>query len=66
VQGKRSHPQRWKIGHYLGKNFEDLGELYSYIHIEVSSFYVAITSKSFAETILPFFFASDELKIFQI
>ena len=33
MQGMWSHPQRWKIGHYSGKNFEHLGKLYSYIHI---------------------------------
>jgi len=33
MQDMWSHPQWWKIGHFLGKNFEHLGKLYSYIHI---------------------------------
>jgi len=35
MQGMWSHPQRWKIGRYSGKNFEDLGKFYSYIHISL-------------------------------
>jgi len=31
MQGMRSHPQRWKIGHYSGKNFQQLGKVYSCI-----------------------------------
>jgi len=33
MQGMRLLLQRWKIGHYSGKNFQHLGKLYSYIHI---------------------------------
>jgi len=33
MQEMLSHPQRWKIGHYSGKNFQNLGEVYSYIHM---------------------------------
>jgi len=31
--GMRSHPQRCKIGHYSGKNFQHLPKLHSHIHI---------------------------------
>jgi len=33
ISVRHGDDQRWKIGHYSNKNFEDLGKFYSYIHI---------------------------------
>jgi len=47
----RSQTQRWKIGHYSGKNFQHLGNYTATFTFKRRSVYFAIKGKTSAEII---------------